>query len=352
MQQTASYGSSPSGSKRKRVVLWATLFVILGLVAFGSWYLSYVFTPAPSQKNDTVTVIIPKGSSVREIADILAQQKLIKKDIRFQILTRLKGKASKLQAGEFLLSTGQRPGIVIDTLASAQPIQHSVTIPEGKNIKEVAKIFCSDDGWCNEKEFVSLAHDPQFISSLGLTGLKSLEGYLFPETYFFTRDDVDAKKIITMMVHHFQKEWSSLVQKKFVPQENAETIILASIIEKESGNSSERPKIAGVFANRLECGMRLQSDPTVIYGLEEYSGTITKKDLKTHHPYNTYIIDGLPPTPICNPGRESIAAALNPEKHDYLYFVSQNDGSHYFSKTLREHNRAVYKFQRKKTRSE
>lgn len=352
MQQTAPSGTTPTGSKIKRVVLWATLFAILGAGALGSWYLSYVFTPAPSQLNETVTVIIPKGSSVREIAQILADKKLVKNDIRFQILTRSKKKGARLQAGEFQLSTGQRPGAVIDALASAHPIQHSVTIPEGKSVQEVAEIVCTTDGWCEKDDFISLAQDPQFISSLGLDGVSSLEGYLFPETYFFTRDDVDAKKIITMMVHHFHKVWGSLAQKQFSFDDDGDTIILASIIEKETGSRGERAKIAGVFANRLKKGMRLQSDPTVIYGLSDYSGAITKKDLKTPHPYNTYIIGGLPPTPICNPGREAVAAALHPEKHDYLYFVSQNDGSHYFSRTLKEHNRAVYKYQRKKKRAE
>lgn len=348
MLHTASEGISTTKSTFKRVVLWATLFVITGCIVFGGWCLAYIYIPAPEQDHETVTVVIPKGSSVREIASILADAKLVRNDIRFQILTRLKKKASKLQAGEFLLATGQRPGNVIDSLASAQPIQHAVTIPEGKNIKEIASIFCSENRWCDEGSFVSLAEDDAFIKSLGLEGIDKLEGYLFPETYFFTREGLDERKIITMMVNHFKKVWFTLSGRSFDLKNDKETIILASIIEKETGSSGERAKIAGVFRNRLKKGMRLQSDPTVIYGLTQYSGTITKKDLKTPHEYNTYVIRGLPPAPICNPGRKAINAALNPEKHDYLYFVSQNDGSHYFSKTLKEHNRAVYKYQRKK----
>lgn len=348
MQQTVPDGFSPAGSKIKRVVLWAALFVLLILAILGGWYLSYVYTSAPAQQEEMVTVIIPRGSSVKDIGAILAQKKLVRNDLRFQILTRLKKKGGRLQAGEFLLATGQRPGVVIDTLASAQPIQHSVTVPEGKNVEEIAEIICSKGKWCDKSTFLALTKDPGFIAELGLPGVTNLEGYLFPETYFFVREGLDEKKFITMMVNYFRKVWFSLAQEEFTVKRDVELVVLASIIEKETGSSGERAKIAGVFANRLKKGMRLQSDPTVIYGLEHYSGTITKKDLKTDHPYNTYVIKGLPPTPICNPGREAIAAALDPEEHDYLYFVSKNDGSHYFSKTLREHNRAVNKYQRSK----
>lgn len=332
-----------------RAALWAALFVSLGTGAVSVWFCSYVNTPAPTLTDESVIVVIPRGSSVKAIGGILEDAGLVKNDIRFSILTKLKEKVNRLQAGEFRLHSGLKPGELIDQLAEAIPVQHSITIPEGLGIGEIAAIF-SEKGWCDRDKFVQLAYDKTLIKNLGLGKVDSLEGYLFPETYNLTREMYGAEVIIPMMVTLFKKVWAEESDIRVNDDQSVELLTLASIVEKETGHAGERAKIAGVFTNRLKRGMRLQSDPTVVYGLKEFTGKITRANLKDKHPYNTYVIKGLPLGPICNPGREAIKAVLQPEEHTFLYFVSKNDGSHQFSKSLKAHNRAVYKYQRSKKR--
>lgn len=310
-----------------------------------------MLTPAPGKSEKSVTVSIPPGSSVRQIAGILDEAGLVKEDIRFLIIAKVSGLAAKLPAGEFALPTGRKPLELLRDLAAAKPVLHSVTIPEGWNRFEIAAAM-EDNGWCSRDEFLQLTEDPKFIERFGFGDLTSLEGYLFPDTYFMTRSEFQAEKIIAVMVNRFQKIWKEIVPAGTAGVDRNRTVILASIVEKETGASTERAKIAGVFVNRLRTGMKLQSDPTVIYGVENFSGPITKKQLQTSTPYNTYVIPGLPQGPICSPGRESLLAVLQPEDHKFFYFVSQNDGTHYFSRSLKEHNRAVRKYQRKKSAKE
>lgn len=288
---------------------------------------------------------VPRGSSFTATATILADAGLIHEDIRFNILARLYGFSSKVRAGEFSLPGGKMPMETLKALIEAKPIQHAVTVIEGLRAEEIAEIFARKK-WSNKDEFLALVQDETFIATLGLGNVSSLEGYLYPDTYYLTRLPApDTKKIVKMMVQRFQEIWEGLDADD---KEMHETVILASIIEKETGDATERSRIASVFLNRLKKGMRLQSDPTVIYGIKDFNGNITRKDLRRKTPYNTYVVKGLPAGPICNPGRDALEAVLHPADEKYLYFVSKNDRTHHFSKTLREHNRAVRKYQRKR----
>jgi peptidoglycan lytic transglycosylase G len=329
----------------KRITLGVVLFFLAIALCLAGWLASYAWQKAEGERSETVTVIIPMGTSVRQISKILGDGCLVDDDVRFLILARYLGLSAKLQAGEFALHQGQTPGELLRELASARPIQHVVTIPEGLTIDDIAGIFASG-GWCDRDEFIQLAKDPEFLKSLDLASKANLEGYLYPDTYHLTRNGHSAADFLRMLVHRFFVVWQGLEVGAPTALSSYEVLILASMVEKETGRASERPLIASVFLNRLQKRMRLQSDPTVIYGLEDFSGNLTRNHLRSPSPYNTYTLDRLPAGPICNPGAESLAAVLHPVKSKYLYFVSKNDGSHYFSRSLREHNRAVHKYQR------
>ncbi len=327
-----------------RIVASAILLIFLvGYSAVG-WYYDYVNGTVPGADSGTVTVSIPKGASVRQIKTILAENGLVGDDVRFLILARLSGLATRLQAGEFDLTKGNSPLAVLQELSRAKPKQYSLTIPEGRNIFEIADIV-AQKGWADKEEFLGLALDPEFTAKQGIKG-DSLEGYLFPDTYLLPRSSFGAEKIIAHMLRRFHAVWAELTAGRADALDKEKTVILASVVEKETADPRERPLIAGVFYNRLKIGMKLQSDPTVVYRVKNYSGKITRKMLKAATPYNTYVVKGLPAGPICNPGKEALEAVLDPEKSDFLYFVSNNAGGHKFSKSLQEHNKAVRKYQR------
>lgn len=321
--------------------------LLLGPLLLGGWLCLYALQSGPGNKTEYTIVAIPPGSGVRVIREILARNGLINDDIRFLLLAKALGLARTLPAGEFRLALGQKPGDVLRQLATAKPVAYAVTIPEGLRLSEIADIFAAG-AWCDREHFIELGHDTEFIQSLGLTEVNSLEGYLYPDTYLLTRNIKDTKTLITMQVNRFFQKWSELPQSYEHSMSRHEVVTLASVVEKETADAAERPLIAAVFLNRLKTGMRLQSDPTVIYGLPEFTGNLKRADLKTNHPYNTYLIPALPAGPICNPGQKALAAVLRPSSTDYFYFVSRNNGSHKFSKSLSEHNRAVQEFQLKK----
>jgi UPF0755 protein len=328
-----------------RGVLWTTLSLFLGSLLLAAWFLHYAWSPGPSVEASSVSVFIPRGTSSKNISALLAEKKLIHDDFRFLVLVRLMGRSAKLQAGEFSLTTGQSPVDLITELSQARPVEYNVTIPEGLNISEIADIF-STGGWVDKTNFIDKAHDTELIEELGLEGLDSLEGYLFPDTYRLMKPARSEVEIIKMLVTESLSVWQRLSDVNRSGLSRHQVFTLASIIEKESGVDEERPVIASVFFNRLQKKMKLQSDPTVIYGLGSFNGKLTRSDLKTATPYNTYTIPALPPGPICSPGAQALRAVLFPSETNYLYFVSKNDGTHYFSKSLQEHNRAVRKFQR------
>jgi UPF0755 protein len=327
-----------------RGALWASLFILTATAIAAGWFASYALTPGPRVEVSQSTVFIPKGSSVEEIGSLLAAAKLLDGDPRFLLLTRILGVASRLPAGEFILDTNQNPVDLVNQLADAKPVQHQLTVVEGLRMEEIAELFAAA-GWIDKDRFLQLARDPGVAASFGLDGVDSLEGYLFPDTYKLIKPSPGEEKILARLVNRALEVYSSL-DRGNSDLSRHQVFTLASIIEKETGMAAERPVIASVFHNRLARRMKLQSDPTVIYGIDEFTGPLTKKDLRTPTPYNTYTISALPPGPICSPGRESLQAVLTPADTSYLYFVSKNDGSHYFSTNLREHNRAVRKYQR------
>lgn len=331
----------------RKIGLIAFFLGVFAVLIFFGWYYSYINSSTDTSGEQDVVVVIPQGSSVRYIGKILAESDLIKEDIRFLLLAKFSGYGKRLQAGEFAIPAGLKPEEILHLLASSMVVQHAITIPEGLRATEIARIF-AEDGWCDLENFIRLTEDRVFLDQLGLAAENSVEGYLFPDTYHFTRDFNGAGKIIKLMVNRSNEVWKTLANEVEFTPERREVVTLASIVEKETGAPEERPLIAGVFQNRLKLGMRLQSDPTVVYTLPENSGPITRKQLRAKTPYNTYVIKGLPIGPICNPGKSALEAVMQPATTESLYFVSKNDGTHIFSKTLREHNRAVRKYQRKK----
>ncbi len=305
-------------------------------------------TAGPTTADTSSVITIPRGSSSHQIQKILAQAGVIKDDFRFLVLVKISGLGSKLQAGEFRVPTGSKPLAILKELSVARPLHHKVTVVEGLRIEEIANIFAKD-GWCDTQEFIRLSKDAALIKSMGFEKITSLEGYLYPDTYYLTRPAKGAESLIRMMVGRFIDVWKDIKismagrEMKFSLHQ---MVTLASIVEKETGAATERPRIASVFINRLTKGMPLQSDPTVIYGIENFSGDIKRRDLRTKTAYNTYVIPALPVGPICNPGKDSMVAVLKPAKEKYFYFVSKNNGTHPFSKSLKEHNRAVWKYQK------
>ncbi|MBF0257278.1 MAG: endolytic transglycosylase MltG [Desulfamplus sp.] len=300
-------------------------------------------TDTLSPKQETIVIIRP-GESLGHIASTLETSDVITNRYLFIIFARYRGSNKKIQAGEYAFSGKDTPEKILDMLVKGKVKLHRLTIPEGLNLRETAALV-EKSGFGTVENFMKLATDRIFIESIGIKA-DSLEGYLFPETYLFPAD-TSSKKIIKSMVERFNKifipEWRNICkQSGFTVHQ---IVILASIIEKETGDADEMPLISSVFHNRLKRGMRLESDPTVIYGIKDFNGNITKKDLLSITPYNTYAIDGLPEGPIANPGKLSLKAALFPDKSEYIFFVSKKDTTHKFSKTLQEHNQAVRKYQ-------
>lgn len=343
---TTDAGQSPGEPDlhKKNAARRAALLCLLLPALLAGWIALYALQAGPHLEKEYAIVTIPPKSGIRAIRHILADAGLIQDDIRFLLLAKILGLAGKLPAGEFRLPLEKTPGDLLRFLVKAKPVQHSITIPEGLRLEEIADIFAAG-AWCDREDFIALTHDPKFIQSLGLESVTCLEGYLYPDTYLLTRDLHDTQGLIAMQVKRFFKIWSDLPQKTDTPLNQNEIVTLASIVEKETGKASERPLIAGVFLNRLKHGMRLQSDPTVIYGLKNFSGDLTRGDLKAEHPWNTYVIPALPAGPICNPGREALEAVLQPTPTSFYYFVSKNNGSHHFSTNLEEHNQAVHEYQ-------
>ena len=318
------------------------LFLSLLIGGAGLWYRAYLTTA--SVGTGEVVVVIPKGAGVRGIGALLAANGLLANDIRYLCLVAFSGMKAKLKAGEYSIPRGLTPPEVLQLLATGSTLRHHVTIPEGLTAAQIAVIF-EQDGWVKRDRFLALAADAGFIGKLGIDA-RHLEGYLFPETYTLVRNETDEPAVIRMMVDRFQQVWKELPVPGNHDLNRHQLLTLASVVEKETGVASERPLIARVFYNRLAKKMPLQSDPTVIYGLPDFNGNLTKTDLRRETPYNTYVIPALPPGPICSPGRAALEAVLHPADSEALYFVSKNDGTHVFSTNLADHNRAVQVYQR------
>ncbi|MBN2032775.1 MAG: endolytic transglycosylase MltG [Deltaproteobacteria bacterium] len=313
-----------------------TVFLSLGLGLF-------LITPANKAGKEQVFVI-QTGHSLREIAEDLENKELVRSKTLFVLWARIKGYSKRIRSGEYLLNSAMGPAEILEKIRLGKVLTYSVTIPEGATRHQIADLLHENE-LAHRNIFLSLTEDPEILKKHNIFGL-SLEGYLFPDTYQFERG-ISPSLIIETMVRRFRQMTDPLkAQAREAGMSMEEILILASIVEKETGRPDERALIASVFLNRLKLGMRLQSDPTVIYGMERFDGKLRKKDLMEKTPYNTYVIRGLTPGPICNPGLESIKAVIFPATTDYLYFVSKNDGSHQFSTTLSEHNCAVDKYQK------
>lgn len=329
------------------------VFISIGLFFLIVVFLSLgfgLFLVSPADKGGSDQVFIVKeGSSLKEVAADLEKTGLITNKTLFVLWTRVKGYGKDIRAGEYSLSPGMAPVQMIEILRKGLVILHPVTIPEGFTRDQIADALAAK-GLAGKRRFLELTQDKALLRQYGISG-PSFEGYLFPDTYHFSRG-TPALAILDTMVKRFKQVVAPLMEvSQGTGMKFEEVVILASIVEKETGRPEERPLIASVFLNRLRLGMRLESDPTVIYGMENFDGDLKKKDLADKTPYNTYVIHGLTPGPIANPGLESIKAVMNPARTDYLYFVSKNDGSHHFSKTLAEHNRAVEMYQKRKGKS-
>jgi UPF0755 protein len=331
-------------SSRRKVFLVALGFLLAFLILSLYWLL---FTP-PSKTASTQTIFIKKGTHLKKVSEMLEQEGIIRNRQFFVLITTVLRKKTKIKAGEYEFHTRMLPLDVLDTLVKGQVKRHLVTIPEGYTLSQIAQLL-EDLTLVEKKGFLQKATSPAFINTLGLSQFAgpTLEGYLFPDTYHLMKE-MAPEEVIQMMVHQFKRVFELELANKASPLGISErdVVILASLIEKETSLSEEKPLISAVFHNRLKKKIPLQSDPTVIYGIKNFNGNLTKEHLLKPTPYNTYLINGLPPTPICNPGKGSLHAALSPAPVPYLYFVSKNDGSHYFSSDIEEHNRAVWKYQK------
>lgn len=313
------------------------------ILALG-FLLNYVFLSKPALRSPSVDVRVEQGDSLAAVVHKLREQNVITNERLFSLWARLRGAEKRIHQGLYRFEASVTPQEVLDRLVTGKGIFQSVTIPEGLTVKEIADLLAKLQ-IADKERFLSEAAHPELLGTLGLRD-HGIEGYLFPSTYHFIPATPERDIIITMAEQFRKVSQPILAQRDGRSQLTPHEIItLASIIEKETGIETERPLVAAVFHNRLRRQMPMQSDPTVIYGIKEFNGNLTRKDLQDANPYNTYRIAALPPGPICNPGLSSIKAALYPADVPYLYFVSRNDGTHVFSETLEEHNQAVKTFQ-------
>lgn len=329
----------------------STGIIILALTALCLpllWLQDYAVRQGPDPGEKMVSVNIPHGTSLGGIKDILIRESLVRNDIRFELLALMQGCANSLKAGHYSFIAGSTPLEILRSLEDGDIISHNLTIPEGYTIKQIGRLLEERFAY-NQEKFQELCRDRELIKSLGLE-VKGLEGYLFPDTYQLTAG-VPMKALIRKMVQRFQEVYKELSpgEKDRVTGEftRHEIVTMASIVEKETAVPAERPLVASVLINRLQRNMLLQVDPTVIYGIDKFKGSLSTADLLKDSPYNSYLNKGLPPGPICNPGRPALAAALKPADTSFLYFVARGDGSHEFSINLRDHIDAVNRFQRK-----
>jgi UPF0755 protein len=324
-------------------------FLLVMLAAAGAAAYVYVRVHAPYRgfPGSEQFVDIPEGSGSRAIGDRIVAGGVVPDHLTFRVALYLSGEGRKLKAGEYRFDRAMTPLEVIDKIARGDVYVIPVTFPEGLTIAEMAKIF-EAHGFGPAASFVDAAKDVSSIHDLD-PAARDLEGYLFPETYPLSRH-ADAPKVVKLMTARFAHVFTAEMRQAAAAAHLTarQAVTLASIVEKETARADERPLVAAVYATRLRIGMPLQCDPTVIYALTKagrYDGNIHHDDLSFDSPYNTYRYPGLPPGPIASPGRASLEAALHPADADYLYFVSRNDGSHAFARTLDEHNRNVQKYQ-------
>ena len=338
--------------KRTILISLAALLLLAGLGTGGyfwhkAWLEKQFLTVPPETPGRDVLFRVEPGQVFTTISANLKKAGLITDKRRFLRLAQLTGKSSSIRAGQFKLNTGWRPAAVLEELTTSAGVMKRASIREGLTWwQTAAKIEAAGLG--SYDTFAKAVTDPELLAGFGINAANA-EGYLFPETYLLTPPRGDQSRyMVKIMIREFFKN-AAKVWPGGLPnfKEMHKYVILASLIEKETGNISERKRISGVFHNRLKKRMLIQADPTIIYGLgPAFDGNIRRRHLlDKKNPYNTYTNPGLPPGPICSPGLDALRAAILPEHHSFLYFVAKGDGSHYFSKTLTEHNNAVRKYQ-------
>lgn len=318
--------------------------LILGGIALGTWV--YVGMATEIRVGPEGEVYdIPAGATINGISADLVRQKILPAPaIAFRLYARITESEGHIKAGEYRLVPGMTGAAILSLFRSGQVIERSITFVEGWTVRQWRRHLAAQT---HVQQTISGVPDAALMSLFGKQDLHP-EGQFFPDTYHFTRGETDISILARAhqrMVQVIAQEWARGTRNPAL-ESPYQAMILASIVEKESGYDPDLPRIASVFLNRLGRNMKLQSDPTVIYGIEEFDGNLTSSDLKRENAYNTYTIKGLPPTPICNPGLASIRATLNPEPGDFLYFVARGDGSSEFSKNLADHNAAVARFQK------
>jgi UPF0755 protein len=323
------------------------LVLLIGAGAAGYVVVRRLNEPYRGFEGPEQFVDIPAGANTRSIGNVLIDKGIIRDQITYRLALWVTGEARKLQAGEYRFDQPMTARDVVAKIARGEVYRIAITFPEGLTIAEMAKIFESH-GFGTAASFVTAAHDASLAKPFDADA-RDLEGYAFPDTYSVPRK-TDAPALVHLMVERFERVLTPELRQAATDRGLTirQLVTLASIVEKETAQSGERPEVASVYVNRLRRGMPLQCDPTVIYALErfgKYDGNIRKNDLQFDSPYNTYRYPGLPPGPIAAPGKASLEAAAHPADADFLYFVSRNDGSHAFARTLDEHNRNVQQYQ-------
>jgi UPF0755 protein len=311
-------------------------------------HLYFVLFVPPSNERIWKEIQVSEGMSFKAIVSTLYREGIIRYQAYFEILGRLEGITRRVRVGYYGLNTNMTMWEVLEALRNGKIIEYQVIVPEGYNIYQIGWTLSNTPLISDPNQFINLAKNKEFVHSLGIEA-DTLEGYLFPDTYYLPKG-IQLEDIPKRMVQRYKAVFDESFQSRAAELGFSEhqIITLASIVEKEAKVTSERKLIAAVYLNRLKKGMRLQADPTAVYGTKAWVTKITKQDLKRQSPYNTYLHKGLPPGPIANPGRGAILATLYPERTNYLFFVAQGDGSHYFSKDFGEHEQAVNRYKTKK----
>jgi len=330
--------------KKLRTIISVILFLVFSsFICFFLDLSQYAKKPADASSAKKVVIIQP-GQGLNATIEQLSKKGIINNRLKFKLFSRLKGYDKSIQSGEYLLSPSMPPAIILEFLVNGKVNLHKITVVEGYNLNQIADIVARE-GFASRTDFFTAATDTSFVHEKGIDA-ETFEGYLFPETYYFSKV-ITPEKMISTMVDRFRSVFTAKWKKraKDLGLSIHQIVTLASIIEKETGVPFERPIISSVFHNRLKKGMRLEADPTVIYGLKNFNGNLTRKHLTTWSPYNTYKIKGLPVGPIACPGAKAIEAALYPDNTHFIFFVSKRDTTHQFSTNLKDHNKAINKYQ-------
>ncbi len=326
---------------RKSIIFYTLLISISLAITIAT---TIIYWPQNNTKK-AMKITINHGESLSTISNKLLKSGIITNEKSFGMATKIMGLEKSIPVGSYQLKNVNTNKDIISRLVYGSPEIKRVTLLEGWNIKQVSSHLIKEMGF-EYSNLLEAINDKDFVQSLEL-GSDNLEGYLFPETYYFF-DGVKERSVIRRLVKEYKKFWSreNIIKADSMNLTQHQIVTLASIIEGEAIYDSERPIISAVYHNRLKKGMKLQADPTVQYIIKDGPRRLLNKDLRIKSPYNTYLYQGLPPGPINSPGFESLKAALNPEKNEYLYFVAKGDGYHTFSKNEKDHERAKRAFQR------